>query len=173
MTNIFFTSDHHFGHFNIIKYTGRPYTSLSQMNDELIQRWNSKISKNDIVFHLGDVFFKDGINVLKQLNGNIILISGNHDRCEHDHLYSCCIPELKLKIGNYNCFLVHVPIIDDPYNKRKPNFSLLNKFDYIICGHVHEKWKTNGKHINVGVDVWDFYPVHIDELIEFLTIRKE
>ena len=82
-TNIFFTADHHFGHANIIKFTERPFTSLEEMNEELIKRWNEKVSTKDEVYHLGDLslgnadFTKE---VLDRLNGKIYLIKGNHDK---------------------------------------------------------------------------------------------
>ena len=53
-SNIFFTSDSHFGHENIIRFCKRPFNSVREMNEELIHRWNSKVRPNDIVFHLGD-----------------------------------------------------------------------------------------------------------------------
>ena len=80
--NIFFTSDTHFNHTNIIKYAQRPYSDAEEMNEDLIKRWNSVVGKNDIVFHLGDFMFGN-INRFwefrSRLNGKIYLIHGNHD----------------------------------------------------------------------------------------------
>ena len=52
---IFFTSDHHFGHTNILKFCNSPFNSIEQMNEELIKRWNEKIGPDDEVYHLGDL----------------------------------------------------------------------------------------------------------------------
>ena len=80
--NIFFTSDTHFGHANIIKYAHRPYTDVDEMNKALIDNWNSVVKPNDIVFHLGDFMFGN-INRFweyrSRLNGKIYLVHGNHD----------------------------------------------------------------------------------------------
>lgn len=79
---VFFTSDHHFGHTNILKFCNRPFNSIDEMNEELIKRWNEKISPEDEVYHLGDFAlttseqFKEIIN---RLNGTIYLIVGNHE----------------------------------------------------------------------------------------------
>ena len=72
MQNIYFTSDHHFGHTNILKYSNRPFNSVEEMDEELIKRWNSKVQPNDIVYHLGDVAMTknpEGIgDILNRLN---------------------------------------------------------------------------------------------------------
>ena len=80
---VFFTSDTHFNHFNICKYCHRPFTSRSEMNEALIDNWNSKVPENGIVIHCGDFMLakdtKEYFPFLKKLNGNIILVRGNHD----------------------------------------------------------------------------------------------
>lgn len=80
-SKIFFSSDHHANHENIIKFCKRPFENTQEMNQELVRRWNEKVPKDGIVFHLGD-FAWGGYNVWKnfreQLNGNIYLIKGNH-----------------------------------------------------------------------------------------------
>jgi calcineurin-like phosphoesterase family protein len=93
------------------------------------------------------------------LNGRIALIKGNHDRTkfdkDFDEVYNC----LELKIGQYNCLLTHRPQVNPSY-------------DFIICGHVHEKWLIKDNNINVGVDQWIFTPVSLDSLDCFLNIKK-
>ena len=82
--NIWFTSDTHFFHENIIFLNNRPYKSVQEMNEDLIHKWNTVVGLNDIVYHLGDVGMKcspERLNLLlKRLNGKIHLIKGNHDK---------------------------------------------------------------------------------------------
>ena len=77
----YFTSDTHFGHANIIKFCNRPFKNVEEMNQKLIENWNSVVGPNDLVFHLGDFAFGGQPlwrYIREQLNGNIILIKGNH-----------------------------------------------------------------------------------------------
>lgn len=79
---VFIISDTHFGHENIIRYCNRPFTSVEEMDQIMIKRWNETVSNNDIIIHLGDVSFygKDKTReIIQKLNGRKILIMGNHD----------------------------------------------------------------------------------------------
>lgn len=144
------------------------------MDRVLINNWNSLIKPEDKVYHLGDVSFISDKYVDK-LNGQITLICGNHDKKRFNYLFSEVKETIEMKIDKFKCLLTHRPIIEDGIYKKGegPNFSLLRKFDFIICGHVHEKWKFNGKNVNVGVDVWDMKPIHINELARFLRRLRE
>ena len=83
MENIWFTSDHHFGHANIIHYDHRPYDTVQEMDADLIVRWNETVGPKDVVYHLGDIFLYKRVEearaVRAQLNGTIRLIRGNHE----------------------------------------------------------------------------------------------
>lgn len=85
LENIFVTSDHHFGHSNIIQYCDRPFVDVDEMDRELVRRWNNTVPPNGVVFHLGDFCLGD-INeadaFLRQLNGqiNIITLTWHHDK---------------------------------------------------------------------------------------------
>lgn len=178
-----FTSDTHFGHANIIKYCNRPFKTLEQMDSTLVQNWNARVKSEDIVFHLGDFCFKNspggktgegGQNKATffetMLTGKMILLHGNHD---HNNSAKTIIESMTIKHGGKTIFMQHRP-------DRLPNF-FMEKIDLILCGHVHEKWEyREHKHIpviNVGVDVFKFYPVDISEIIERLAkherIRKQ
>jgi calcineurin-like phosphoesterase family protein len=169
---IFFTADLHISHFNIIKYCKRPFKTVEEMNEKLIQNWNSIISKNDTVFHLGDFVFKNSNYKIyeKVLNGKIIHIKGNHDNFK-------TIEFASIQLEDYNIFLTH----------EHPNtlYAIPDFCDLVLCGHIHEVWKYKVlKHpaelnrkvliINVGVDVWNYKPVNSNEIKEFADkIYKE
>ncbi len=85
--NTFFTSDHHFGHKNIIRYSSRPFASVEAMDAAMIERWNAVIGPQDHVFHLGDVSLhgpERTAELLSRLNGHIYLLQGNHDKSATD-----------------------------------------------------------------------------------------
>lgn len=80
---VWFTSDTHYGHGNVIQHCGRPYTNSIEMDDWLVRNWNNHVKVDDIVFHLGDVSFMNPASLpdfLKKLNGKIYLALGNHDK---------------------------------------------------------------------------------------------
>lgn len=165
-----FTSDQHFNHFNIIEYTKRPFKTLHEMNNVLIENWNSVVSVNDIVFHLGDLAFKNGeihlSRLVKKLNGRIILIKGNHD-ASTKFLLDCGIEgvykSLALETKYGQIYLSH-----KPYSIKVGDLSLIEPpigFDYHFCGHVHEKWQRVKNVINVGVDQWNYRPIIFEEIM--------
>lgn len=80
---IWFTSDHHFGHANIIKYCNRPYNSVAHMNALMVSAWNSVVEPEDTVYYLGDFAMQPHMvtAILPTLNGTKVLIAGNHDKC--------------------------------------------------------------------------------------------
>jgi calcineurin-like phosphoesterase family protein len=150
----FFTSDTHFGHTNIIKYCNRPFKSIEHMNEVLIKKWNNKVKLTDTVFHLGDFSFKGFTEFKQKLNGNIILIQGNHDEDNRS-----IIKQMIINLNNKNWVLTHIP-----FEQNIP--------DLCLCGHVHDCWKYkkygNKIMINVGVDVWDFEPISMKQILDFI-----
>lgn len=173
---IFFTSDTHFYHKNVIEYCNRPWASVEEMNEGLIERWNAKVTQEDIVFHLGDVAFcgTDRLKpIMDRLNGTEILVKGNHDRSDTAMLasgFSYVMKSLDLllplefdesKFGTA-IYLHHQPILDFAETSSYQNCR------YHFCGHVHNKWKRQGNIINVGVDVWNYEPVTLEEIFNEL-----
>lgn len=193
----YFTSDTHFGHKNIIEYCGRPFKTVEEMNQTMIDNWNALVKPEDTIYHIGDVSFmkqEESYKVVHQLNGHKILIRGNHDRgigamkaMGFDEVYD----QLQIEINGETLWLAHHPypyIEYDPYiedhddpdahhyqirdeGQPKDDFKT-----WLLCGHVHQSWRTkqfkgrkNGM-INVGVDVWDFKPISDEKVAE--TIRK-
>jgi calcineurin-like phosphoesterase family protein len=137
---------------------------------ELIRRWNERVDPSDIVIHLGDFMFVKGKirpeHYLSQLNGFITVLKGNHD---HHNSFNTRITSLSLEIGGSNVYCVHDPA---DYN----SLFLIN-----LVGHIHDKWKVRKIYktylVNVGVDVWNYHPVDINEIFkairEFQVKRKE
>lgn len=153
-----FTADFHFNHANLLtKFVFRPFRDAAHMNSELIKRWNERVKPGDTVFHLGDFkLSSEGQNtheLLAALNGNKVLIQGNHDHRNsvNTPLKFCVIEQYGRQI-----VLAHRPEDCDFY-------MCLLGIDLGFCGHVHEKWKfrsgVNGDLVNVGVDQWSFSPV--------------
>src|SRR3972149_2927673 len=101
MSNIFFTSDTHFNHANIIKYCGRPFGSVDEMNREMITRWNAVVDPEDTVYHLGDFALgkvSEWPAIFRQLNGSKkILIRGNHYRSQR-HMIELGFAEVHNKL---------------------------------------------------------------------------
>lgn len=182
--NIWFSSDHHFYHNNVIRYCSRPYSSVEEMNEALVRNWNDVVRPDDIVYYLGDfsMAFRSVELFTNRLMGHKILICGNHDFCHPAHKRSRNEANRALWTQKYldnGWAEVHTYIEYDIPGVAKVNMMHLPYYDefgkyeahrmkddgrWLFCGHVHEKWKTKDKMINVGVDVWDYKPVHIDEI---------
>lgn len=184
----FFTSDLHFGHQNIIKYSTRPFEDVHHMNIELIRRWDSVVSPDDEVWVLGDVAMgkiDESLALIPQLHGRKILVAGNHDRCWHAHgpKHEPWVTkymhagfdvihqgELNLTLQNGETVLVsHFPYEGDSQDKeRYSEHRPKNEGQWLLHGHVHEKWQQINKMINVGVDVWDYTPIPETTIIELI-----
>ena len=180
---IFFTADHHFDHFNIIRYCGRPFVGVNEMNEELVRRWNDSVSSGDTVYHLGD-FSMDKRPIAffgRRLNGEKHLIVGNHDRWhprKQNHAavellyreagFVSLAVEMIMQIAGQDVLLNHFPYLSEQptpgYKLKHQDLRPKDCGHWLLHGHVHEKWKVNGRMINVGVDVWDFRPVPIMEI---------
>lgn len=155
--HMFVTSDHHFFHKNIIEYESRPFKDVEEMNKVMIEKWNSVVSDDDTVIHLGDfalTSFDNTKEVFDQLNGNKYLIMGNHDKRRSKGWWER-IGFIKvfpsLQIGDY--ILTHKPILkkDMPYGKVKN-----------IHGHCHTKeyfGNDDSRYKNVCVENTFYFPI--------------
>ncbi len=178
MSKLFFTSDHHFGHKNIIKHSNRPFGDVEEMNETMIARWNEKVGPNDEVYYLGDFGMtkdREMIKaVLERLNGKIYLIKGNHDAPALQH------PEYFEWIKDYH--ELSVADVDAPNGKRT-----LILFHYAmrvwrsdfrgtwhLYGHTHGRLpdKAHKLAFDVGVDCHDFYPLSYEE-VKAIMGRKD
>lgn len=175
---IWFTSDTHFFHRNIIKYcpTNRGhFKDELEMNDAIISAWNSRVGTQDIIYHLGDVAFGDPVKaamLLSCLNGIKILIKGNHDiRHLKHHQFIDAWDDvvdsyLEIEIDNVPVTLCHYPMIE---------WSGKHRGAYHLYGHVHgnRARKERGRRMDVGVDTRvDLAPWSWDEVNRHLS-RQE
>lgn len=176
-----FTSDTHFGHFNVLAYSKRPFASIEEHDEALIQNWNSVVAPTDTIYHLGDFSLgsrEHATKVLQRLNGCKILILGNHDRSAKAMVemgFQEAHRSLLTKIDGKTVYMAHIPLHKDWYLSKRYNPKHTPEppkyYDFWLCGHVHEKWRSIGKIINVGVDVFDYRPVSFSEVISSLSCK--
>jgi calcineurin-like phosphoesterase family protein len=173
--NYYFTADTHFGHTNIIKYCNRPFKTIEEHNEVLINNWNKVVKPNDIIYHLGDFCFKSNgpVNYLKRLNGQIYFIWGNHDAQMHKyfnkygtsafsrHVYF--IGDMsEITIGDQDIILNH-------YSMRVWNKSHYGSWH--LYGHSHGQLPDDphSLSLDVGVDCHNYTPISFEYITELMS----
>lgn len=178
MNNIFFSSDFHFFHKNIIKYENRPFKTVEEMNETIIKRHNERVKKDDLVYFLGDFSFYasksrafrgEGMperaeEIIKKLNGHYIFVRGNHDKSTN-----------KINVPNHRIILNKGGIYINLVHRPKDTVITDEQYYYplTIAGHVHSKYATkeishNNKValiINVSVETNNYYPYSFNEIM--------
>lgn len=183
--HVFFTSDTHFGHTKMIEYAHRPFTSNEDMTERLIENWNNKVGKDDIVFHLGDFALgKEDVwcNVLPRLNGTIYLVVGNHDRQNwkpiYEQYFKYCSYEMFIKVEDYKILLTHCPYLCFPHSD-KGEYSYWNLHGHVHTGPLSEssdevrmplRFPTQ---YDVGVDNNNFAPISFEEVKQIILKQQE
>lgn len=181
-SRVFFTSDTHFNHANIIRFCNRPFKDVSHMNEAIISNWNRVVGQEDIVFHLGDFCLggsAEWINVLSRLNGKIYLISGNHDiknlRQNYTKYFEHISMQMYIEVDKQKMYLNHCPFLcyGGSYNGT-----------WQLFGHVHTSTNNTGKdaprlsmllptQYDVGVDNNDFTPVSFAQVKSIIEKQIE
>lgn len=178
---IWFTSDTHFNHSRIIELSSRPFADAADMEETLVANWNARVQPTDLVYHLGDFAMhpRDEIpRILARLNGQIVLVDGNHDHKRTLAYFPEAVHRLDAVIDGVAVHMVHNPAQAHP-----------SEGQIVLCGHVHEKWAHQKRgstipaddvqdhayrseafvagtdYYNVGVDVRDFRPVTLAEIL--------
>lgn len=170
----FITSDTHFWHKNIIEYEKRPFVSIEHMNDAMVKRWNAVVGKQDIVYHLGDLSFSVPMDylagLLDSLNGEIVLVCGNHDAKSQNRL---------ARLGRFREIVryPHKLIVDDNVILSHIPMRLGDDSPFInIYGHVHGNADFRTIDANgacVCVERWDYRPVDYEWLLSEIYKRKK
>ena len=186
MSEIWFTSDTHFYHEQDFLYKPRGFQNTEEMNEAIIERWNSVVKEGDTVYHLGDVVMGHyDANILCRLNGLIRFIRGNHDtvnkisgiyeagRRAHKSwaYYDSTFPTSELiKFGKISLFLCHYPVLTANFDEKHFSQHVIG-----LHGHTHQKgnwlFPDNPFLYHVGMDSHNCYPVHIDEVITDIRQR--
>jgi len=177
---IYFTSDLHFGHKNVIRFCDRPYKDLDHMECMIINKFNETVGPEDTTYFLGDIFFYSNNekieNVLSRMNGRKILIRGNHDRKGPNSLenlgFDLVLEEAKIKLNGKRIILSHYPYwlkddtLDTRYEHRRPQ----DMGEWLLHGHTHDSKKINldNRMIHVGIDAWN-RPVSESEISSLIA----
>ena len=184
---VWFTSDHHFGHGNIIKYNERPYSNSSEMNEDLIEKWNDSVDIDDIVYHLGDFTLGNrelATYYFRHLNGFVHILSNfwHHDKrwiiekrenyfTKNGFTLIIEHPIVVLEIGDLGTdgyplaiTLCHYPIGE---------WERKHYGAWHLHGHSHSNYHAEGKILDVGVDsayllLGEYRPFSLSEIIEIM-----
>ena len=164
----YFISDSHFGHKNIIKYCSRPFENVVEMNNEMINRWNSVVKETDRIFVVGDMFLCDedsATKIMSQLKGYKVLIAGNHDDRKSVMLrigFKEYHRELSYSLRDkLTILLKHYPHPD--------KVTLGAGYERLMHGHIHNPPHLDGLKINVAADLINFTPVSEDYVFRCLS----
>ena len=174
MTNLFFTADLHLCHNKDFLYEPRGFSSVEEMNEAIVERWNKVVKPDDMVTILGDIALNDtekGIEYLKRLNGQINIVWGNHDTFNKKlKILSQCPMIIDLgyahqfKHGKFSFYLSHYISITSNFDDKKFSQHLIN-----LHGHTHQQtnwaYPENPFIYHVGCDSHNCTPVHIDEIL--------
>jgi calcineurin-like phosphoesterase family protein len=156
---MWFTADTHFGHENIIRHCNRPFSSVGEMDEEMIARWNARVGRRDVVWHLGDFSFRGAhpLRYFSRLNGQISFILGNHDK--RTQLRDCTntvIDVIELRAQGHKIFLSH-------YAHRVWPSSFRGSLH--LYGHSHGTLPGTERSMDVGVDCHDFVPISLEQVL--------
>lgn len=184
----YYISDLHFGHAGIIRFDNRPFADVRQMEEEIVKRWNARVTPQDTVYIIGDFCWltaNEWIRILGRLKGQKVLIRGNHDLSSITGRLAKMFSDVKdykeIHDNGRRVCMCHFPILLYKHS-HNPN-------TYMLCGHVHntnenewlEKWRAElranrnvgsapnqGNIINVGamMPYVDYTPRTLDELIK-------
>lgn len=169
--DIWFFSDHHFGHANILTFTDgntgemvRPmFDNVDHMDEYMVETWNAHVKPGDLVWHGGDITFdkrRFTDNILNRLHGKLRITVGNHD----DIKFLCGLGRIEKlvesrRFDEFGFIYSHRPMHQEgTWNHRQ------NRFMVSVHGHIHQNPSPPGLYINVSVEETNYKPVHIEEI---------
>ena len=173
---VYFTSDLHFHHENIIRHTKRPFQNIEQMDQALIKNWNQLVDFKDEVYILGDFTMKGpslAMETLSELKGTKHLIRGNHDRFAdnpsfNQSLFTSIQDYAEIEVCNTRFILFHYPIME---------WNGFFRGSISLHGHQHNHRDYNKQNrrqgvlrYDVGVDANNMKPISAEEIISFFSL---
>ena len=180
MPSVFLVSDTHFGHTGVCRFTHndtgkkiRPWDNPDEMDEEMVKRWNETVKPTDKVYHLGDVVInRKALGTLRRLNGDKVLIRGNHDIFRDDE-YRQYFRELRAYHVMNGMILSHIPIHPES----------LGRFGTNIHGHLHTNrvmytdeygvQRLDTRYHSVCVEQIDFRPILFEDVLKKIEAEKE
>ena len=171
---IWLTGDTHFYHENILRFCSRPFDTIGEHDEALINNWNSVVSKDDSVYHLGDLTLgghAQAVNVLCRLNGDVRILAYpfHHDRrwlgpilkgkVTHTATGVVVLEQqiVRLSLGETNVYLCHFPLGEWP----QKHYGAVHAH-----AHSHGNYKGEGRIVDVGVDCHGYFPVSIERVVQ-------
>ena len=172
MADIWFISDTHFFHSNILKFLGddglpfRRFSSIEAMNEEIVDNWNKVVKPQDHVYHLGDVTFRYDrpfAELMSRLKGQKRLVIGNHDKLKNQALLKW-FDKVMLWRGfkEFNFTAVHIPL----------ELRRLRDGQFCVYGHIHQNLEPDPHYINLCVEHTNYAPVHIEDVRKMIKERS-
>ena len=187
---IYFTSDLHLGHKNCIEFCSRPFSDIEEMDEAIIDRWNSRVKNDDTVYIIGDLVWEssDPTKYISRLNGKKVLIAGNHDIKwlkrngmaierndgsvefrDYSQYFTNIAQYVEVMHDGVRITLCHYPMLEWRASRKIGS----RKLGYLIHGHIHNSrdrkyaplWLLPHA-LNAGVDINDYMPATLDELIK-------
>lgn len=177
---IYLTSDTHFNHNRGFIYEPRGFKTIEEMNEAILARWNAVVKPDDEIYHLGDVMLGDnevGMNYLKQLNGKIHIVVGNHDTDTRIALYKEApnvveiAQAIKIKYKGYHFYMSHYPSFTGSLQQEDLKKTTCNLF-----GHTHQFtnfYQNIPFMYHVGMDSHNCTPITIDKVIDDMKEEVE
>lgn len=180
---IYLTSDLHFNHDKEFVWKARGFSSVEEMNEEIIKRFNSVVQEDDDIYILGDLCMSGDIvanrHLIERLNGRLHIVYGNHDTenrmrmyCDCKNVVELCGYATILKFKKYRFYLSHYPTNTANYDDEEP----LRVRTINLCGHIHATDKLcdikeeGSLRYHVEVDAHNCYPVLINDIITDLKL---
>ena len=196
--NIFFTSDWHVSHDNVLTFDKRPFKDMDHMCESLIKRYNATVQEKDVCYFLGDMGWGERLKkVVDRLNGTKILILGNHDKKQQAMMnsgFDAVVHAASMYIINELVTMTHCPLrgvyredttgmrgCDGTENWHKEHkhtqFSIEDEGQFHLHGHIHspnggKSTKILDRQMDVGVVAWKYRPVSISEIESWIFITK-